>query len=105
MSTMLEIAAERNGGRATLVVTGEVDLANVDVLRDGGQQALRAAEALELDLTGVEFMDSSGLRALLELQEQAVTAGCKLRINPSPSVLRLLEIAGLSDRFALAEAG
>jgi anti-sigma B factor antagonist len=68
----IEIREEAEGERSTLAVDGELDLSSVPVLAQhindqiGGER-----KALTLDLSGVTFMDSSGLRLLIELNERA----------------------------------
>jgi anti-sigma B factor antagonist len=53
---------------------------------------------LVLDLSGVEFVDSSGLRVLIELHQNRSRAGDTLVLRtPSPAVRRLLEISGVAD--------
>jgi anti-sigma B factor antagonist len=92
------------GHRAVISVGGEIDLLSAPELRQAIDEAL-ATGGLELwiDLTATEFMDSSGLHALLEAQERV----CELRrrltiICPPGSVRRLFEVAGVVDRFTLA---
>lgn len=85
-----------------VIVRGEVDVASADGLR----QALTSAEKRDdvdpivLDLTGVTFMDSSGLRALIEHVLIAWDDGDRLRICASAEVAELLRVAGLTDRLA-----
>jgi anti-sigma B factor antagonist len=56
-----------DGGAWLFVVHGEVDLASADRVRDALMAvASDGAEALVVDLSGCTFLDSSGLRALLE---------------------------------------
>jgi anti-sigma B factor antagonist len=52
---------------------------------------------LVLDLSGVEFVDSSGLRVLIELHQNRARAGGTLVLRtPSPAVRRLLEVSGVA---------
>jgi anti-anti-sigma factor len=51
-------------------------------------------------MTGVTFLDSSGLRVLIGAYKEAEERGGRLRLrSPSDGVVRLLEITGLADRF------
>ena len=55
---------------------------------------------ITLDLSAVEFMDSSGLRVILELHQRAQDGSRRLLLRtPSPAVARLFEIAGLQDHL------
>jgi anti-sigma B factor antagonist len=77
-----------------LVVSGEIDAHTAPMLAE----AIAAAErtTLELDLAQVAFVDSSGLRVLIDAHQQLEQAGGELHIvNPSPAVQRLLEISGI----------
>ncbi len=68
----VEIREVAEGEHSTLAVDGELDLSSVPVLAqhiDG--QIGDEHKALTLDLSGVTFMDSSGLRLLIELNERA----------------------------------
>ncbi|MEO6629842.1 MAG: STAS domain-containing protein [Aquihabitans sp.] len=57
-----------------------------------------ANAALKIDATDVTFIDSSGLRVLIEARTRQVEGGGHFMvINPSPAVTRLLELTGLSE--------
>ena len=100
----MEIAIEPGAdeqGRAVLAVTGAVDLQTRTELVAAGRKALAASpSALVLDLNAVTFIDSTGLGALVELGHDAEDGGGALVIrNPSPRVVRILEISGLPDAW------
>jgi anti-anti-sigma factor len=91
-------------GRVTLVLIGELDLAGTDgLLRLGRSSLARSAPAeLVVDLGALDFMDSSGIRALLELEQLASRYGSDLvLLAPRPAVLRVLEITALLDHFRI----
>lgn len=55
-----------------------------------------------IDLTGLEFIDCSGLRALAGVREQARRAGGGLLLaSPQQLVLRVLALSGLADVFSI----
>jgi anti-sigma B factor antagonist len=85
----LEITSTDEGFR----LVGELDMATADDL----SQLLRAAaangEPVVLDLSRVTFMDSSGLRALLEGAELSRGSGSLVIVRPSAQVRRLLDIS------------
>lgn len=78
----VEIREQRQGEDLTLWVEGELDLATAPALTKhldaqiGGEQH----SALTLDLSGVTFMDSSGLRLLIELHQRAQQDGWRLTL-------------------------
>ena len=53
-----------------------------------------------VDVAGVSFMDSSGLRVLIEAATRARDGGGDLIIcNPTPGIARLIEISGLAGQL------
>jgi anti-sigma B factor antagonist len=96
---LLEVNREPDAQRVVLAVTGEVDMATVGVLRDALQGAAAEADEVWLDLTEVEFMDSTGLTALL-LGQKAIgdgQHGLTIICPESGPVRRALEISGLHE--------
>jgi anti-anti-sigma factor len=84
----LEITPTDEGFR----LEGELDMATADDL----SQIFRDApsnDPIVLDFSGVSFMDSSGLRALLEGAGQPTGCGPVVIVNPSAQVRRVLEIS------------
>jgi anti-anti-sigma factor len=85
-------------------VCGELDLSNAFDLREVGFSAVdlaaRTGHILEIDLGGVSFCDSAGMRTLVELQDEAtikrVTTHC---VAVHDSVRYVADILGLSELF------
>lgn len=77
----LEVSVQPGREHPTLVVDGELDLSSIPLLAQHiDSQLEREQEALTLDLSGVSFMDSSGLRLLIELNERAERDGWSLSL-------------------------
>jgi anti-sigma B factor antagonist len=92
------------GGAATVHVSGEIDAATVRQLSAQLLDALRGATSLEVDVAGVEFIDSSGIRCFLQAKLEADRAGIELQIvGLRPHPRRILHIAGV-ERFLGCEA-
>jgi anti-anti-sigma factor len=89
--------------RSLLTITGEVDAHTCGRLKAALDELLGSAgdaPDLVVDMTGVTFLDSSGLRVLIGAYKEAEERGGRLRLrSPSDGVVRLLEITGLADRF------
>ena len=82
-----------------VVATGEIDAHTVPFLRDTLLPA-PASDDLRIDMAGVDFVDSSGLRVLLEAHRELERTGQRLVLaSPSRRVMRLLEVAGLADHL------
>jgi|SoiMethySBSTD1v2_1073268.scaffolds.fasta_scaffold127164_1 anti-sigma B factor antagonist len=82
-----------------VTVRGEVDMDTAGQLVEAIAAVARTAV---VDLSGVTFIDSTGLQELLRAQEAARRRGDDLILrHPSKAVRRVLEITGLIDRFAV----
>jgi anti-anti-sigma factor len=85
-------------GELDAVTAGQLQKAVVDLLRE------QRPHCIQLDLHGVSFLDSAGIRALLLCQADAHQADCQIRLTkPQPGVYRVLQITGLLDHFGLTE--
>ncbi|MEO6570374.1 MAG: STAS domain-containing protein, partial [Ilumatobacteraceae bacterium] len=78
-----------------LVIAGEIDAHTAPALAEA---ITGAGPDLTIDMSGIEFVDSSGLRVLIDAHQAAESGGGSLTLsNPSPAVTRLLEISGVVD--------
>jgi anti-sigma B factor antagonist len=96
------VSVVRHAGSAAVVrVRGEVDACTVPVLETALMTELDACpELLVVDLAGVTWFGVGGLIALVDLQEVAAATGTSVRIaGAAPPVRRLVELAGLTERF------
>ncbi|MCU1607411.1 MAG: anti-sigma-factor antagonist [Modestobacter sp.] len=85
-----------------VLVSGELDLYREAELRSAVNDVLvdRAPDRLVLDVCGLQFLDSSGLRALLNCRDRARSVGVPLTLAVTPGpVTRLLDLAGVRDWF------
>jgi anti-anti-sigma factor len=87
-----------------LVVAGELDLADEQTLTADVEQLLADdTTPVQLDFAGLEFIDSSGIRALLRLR---VAHPDRVRVVAvSAPVMRVLLLAGISDAVGVAQDG
>ena len=88
-------------GLVSLEINGEFDLADLAQAQDLIPAALDgAASGFLLDLSGCAFIDSSGVRTLLETNARALEAGLPFAIASSNGhVRRVLELTGLFDEL------
>jgi anti-anti-sigma factor len=92
----------REGPEGTVVTPrGELDMATAGELRD----ALAAVEGpLTLDLSALRFVDTSGLRLVLEVTDQSRRDGRAFAVVPGiPAVQRLFEVAGVTELVPFTE--
>jgi anti-anti-sigma factor len=88
------------GGASVIVVSGELDLATSPQLLALASRLDARAEPVILDLSAVTFVDSSGVRALLDADRIAGDKGRRLALyQPSIAVTRLLDLVDLRSRF------
>jgi anti-sigma B factor antagonist len=81
-----------------VVIAGEIDLSTVDAAQHKIAAALERSDPghLVVDLRGLTFMDSTGLRLLLWLSSAAGDSHHELTIvRPPPDAHRAIQIAGL----------
>jgi anti-sigma B factor antagonist len=102
---MLEIACD--DGRRTLVLSGELDLASswrldCPLLQIGAD----GARSFTLDLSGLTFIDSSGVRAVLAARGLCAARGCEFEVVPGPAhVQRVFEMSGHIDHLPFRSQG
>ena len=98
MATSLELSTRRDAdGTPVVTAVGEIDMSNADRFRDALGQAAGDDGRLVVDLTGVEYLDSAGVHALV-----AFTPG--LTLIAGPLLAPVLAISGLSDVTSVREA-
>jgi anti-sigma B factor antagonist len=82
-----------------LILGGELDLTTGPVLQEQLDHAVRSSAAVVIDLAGVAFIDSSGLRVLVRAEQELRAAGGQLvLLGGSRAVYRVFELTGL-DRY------
>jgi anti-sigma B factor antagonist len=84
---------------ATVIhVRGEIDMATAGRLRDVIEPHMGPKQKIILDLSEVEFMDSSSLKVLVQARGRLTENGGSLILrNPSSAAHRLLTVAGAND--------
>jgi len=84
---------------ATIIkVRGEIDMATAGRLRDAIEPHMGPKQTIVLDLSEVEFMDSSALKVLVQARGRLTEDGGSLVLrNPSRSAHRLLTVAGATE--------
>ena len=96
-----DVTLTRLDGHAVLGLTGELDLAAASGLRDQFAVLAKAGVVqIVLDLSHLDFLDSTGLSVLVMGFSRMKVAGGSLVIrNPPATVMRILEITGLASVF------
>ena len=97
MEDDLSVVVDREADRCRIGVSGDLSVFTCRNLSDAVATEIReGATSVELDLSGVEFMDSSGVQCLVEVHAAAAEAGGTLVVGEmADRVKRILEITGL----------
>jgi len=87
------------GDVATVTLAGELDLDGVESVQAALERFVAGnVRDVAVDMAGLTFLDSSGLRAVLQARERLGGAGVDLRVErPSPVVRRVLDMTGTAD--------
>lgn len=82
---------------------GQLDIANAQRVREALVET--AGSTLVVDLSGLQFMDSSGIAALLGARNEITGAGDEFELRGAQGIVRrVLEVTGLSYLLADAKA-
>jgi anti-sigma B factor antagonist len=102
-ATILHEPADPDG-LVVASLTGELDLDRADDVRDTLAQIATdpACRYLRVDVSGLDFIDSYGLGALVSARNSAAATGVTLTLaEPSPPVRKAIEVTGLGHVFGL----
>ena len=103
MNAPFKVEAEVDGGLHTVSVHGELDQGTAPELRGTLASVLgQSSKSVLIDLSGCEFIDSTGLSLLVEAkrrlgEEQRAFGVC----CPDADVRRLLELTGIDEAVGL----
>jgi anti-anti-sigma factor len=95
------IEQERLGAGHRLVLQGELDLAAAYDLETALGGLLGDGLPIELDLLGVTFMDSMGMRSLLTARDMCDEQGSALTVIAGEGQRKMLEVTGLIEVLPL----
>ena len=96
-----------SGRTLTVYLEGDIDHHNARPIRSriDTKVYIQRPDELILDLSGVSFMDSSGLGLILGRYTKAVEMGILFKVvNPTPQIRRILDLAG-TERLIKVENG
>jgi len=94
---LLHVTIEPLEDACLIRAVGEIDLSTVNVLRRELDTAGEQVPTVLLDLSGVTFIDSTGLHLLLDASERSALGGWGfVLLGSSPVVQRLIEVSGVA---------
>jgi anti-sigma B factor antagonist len=104
-----QVDLKYEAGRVVVGVVGDIDMDTEADLRAAVTSALEhnpLPEEIVVDLSGVGFLDSAGIRGILVGRRAAAERGIALRVeNPQPSVRRVLQITQVDQMLGLDPQG
>ena len=90
---------------AVLTLDGELDLVTAPLLQKQLDRAKRSKGTVVIDLSGLRFIDSSGLSVLVQAERQLHASGGQLvLVSGSPAVRRAFELTSLDHYFAWCDS-
>jgi anti-anti-sigma factor len=99
------LAVERQGDACVVRLGGELDLYNASQVRDALIDACADSPArVVVDLSEVEFVDSTALGVLIEARTRLDNRRAFLLAGPRIEARRALEISGLDRHFTVHES-
>jgi anti-sigma B factor antagonist len=102
----LQVETTQTGSTAVIAPTGELDLSGATVLQAELDRLAGAGDVagVVLDLRGLAFIDSSGLRLVVLADMQAREAGRRFAlVRGDDTVQRVFEITRMSERLAFVD--
>ncbi|MFQ1003970.1 STAS domain-containing protein [Modestobacter sp. SSW1-42] len=105
--TRIDVRAASSADGAEITVSGEIDSTTAPGLRTCLLEVLDrpGTTTVDVDLTGVTFLDSAGLSALATAHRAAEAGGrtLRMRVGGTRAVVRPLQITGLWDVFTVID--
>ena len=99
------LGVERHDGAVVVALAGELDLYNAHEVRDALVGAAQDnPERIVVDLSRVEFIDSTALGVLIEARTKLANRRAFLLAAPAVETRRALEISGLDRHFGLHDS-
>jgi len=97
---MLTLKDSKKGSLCSAKLTGELNVYTAAQAREELQARLEKHKALELDLWGIEELDTAGIQVLLWAKREAREHGRSLPfVNHSPAVIEILDLLKVTGVF------
>ena len=93
----MNIEMKRNAEVTTIEITGRLDTTTAPILDKTINEDMEGTKDLILDLKGLEYISSAGLRVLLGAQKKMMKIGSMKVVNVGEAVMEVLEMTGFAD--------
>ena len=92
---MIEI--KKNAGETVIEIVGRLDTTTAPALEKTINEDIEDTQDLILDLKGLEYISSAGLRVLLSAQKKMLKKGAMAVKNVGAEIMDVFEITGFAD--------
>ncbi|GIH24943.1 anti-sigma-B factor antagonist [Acrocarpospora phusangensis] len=102
----LKVSTRSHAGHAVMAIAGEIDLYTAPRLQSEFTRLLEETDPdrVVIDMSGVEFCDSTGMNVLLSALKRLKERGGVLEVAaPRPAVRKILQVTGLDSVFTVHE--
>ena len=93
---------KKNAEATVIEIVGRLDTMTAPALEKAISQDIGDAKNLVLDLTGVQYISSAGLRVLLGAQKKMQKIGSMKVVNVCEAVMEVFEMTGFADILVIA---
>lgn len=93
----MTIDKKLEGNVLNVAITGRLDTTTAPTLEEDLKPALDGVSELNLDLSGLEYISSAGLRVLLSVQKIMNKQGSMKISNVIPEIMEVFDITGFTD--------
>jgi len=101
----LNVSSRSHGDHAIVIAAGEIDLYTAPRLHTALSAVIAKAtpkSRVTVDMSAVEFCDSTGMNVLLSCLRQVRERGGELELAaPRPAVMKILQVTGLDSVFTI----
>ena len=101
----LNVSSRSQGDHAIVIAAGEIDLYTAPRLHNELSAVIANAtpnSRIVVDMSGVDFCDSTGMNVLLSCLRQVRERGGELKLAaPRPAVMKILQVTGLDSVFTI----
>ena len=93
----MTIEIKKNADSATICVAGRLDTTTAPMLDKTVNEDINDVKNLILDIKGIDYISSAGLRVLLSAQKKMQKIGSMKVLNVCPAVMEVFEMTGFAD--------
>lgn len=97
------ISAAKGEQATVIAISGEIDASNADFTQSVLDDFVTCKDAIVIDLSGLDFIGTQGLRLLIEFDEHRRRVGGRWTLVACPTLRRLVEAIGMGAELPLTD--